>query len=75
VARDEARRRDRRWRGLLLAIPVAFVLRALIVGVSPVDPASILPAIGLTLAGAAAASLAPARRAARVDPNVALRDL
>jgi len=42
-------------------------------GLTPRDPATLLTAIGMLLAAAAAAATLPALRAARVDPNVALR--
>jgi ABC-type antimicrobial peptide transport system permease subunit len=41
--------------------------------VSPRDPAPYVLAAGVMLVVAAAASVVPAVRAARVDPNVALR--
>jgi ABC-type lipoprotein release transport system permease subunit len=42
-------------------------------GVNPADPATIAAAIGLLTAATLVASYAPARRASRVDPLVALR--
>jgi ABC-type lipoprotein release transport system permease subunit len=45
---------------------------ALLFGVSAVDPLTYVAAAG-PLAAAALASYVPARRAARVDPSVALR--
>jgi hypothetical protein len=59
--------------GVALAVAAAFALRAALYGVSPVDPLT-LGAVVLVLAVVALlASLLPARRAARVDPVVALR--
>ena len=42
-------------------------------GVSPRDPITLASVAGLMVLVAAAASLVPARRATRIDPNVALR--
>ena len=61
--------------GLTLAIPIAFALRALFIGISPVDALAITPAVGLLFIVAIAAAAVPARRAARVDPVSVLRDL
>ena len=61
--------------GLAIAVPLAFALRALFVGVSPVDPLAIAPAIALLVVVSVGAATIPARRAARVDPVVVLRDL
>ena len=59
--------------GLAGAVAVTRLLRAWLFGVSPLDPASFL-AIPLLLLGVAwLACWLPARRAARVDPIVALR--
>jgi ABC-type lipoprotein release transport system permease subunit len=49
------------------------VLRSLLFGVSPTDPALMAGAALLLLIVAAAAGYAPARRAAHVDPSEALR--
>jgi putative ABC transport system permease protein len=59
--------------GALASLAVSPVLRGLLFGVSPSDPVSILAAPAVLAAVAAAASLLPARRAARVDPSVSLR--
>jgi ABC-type antimicrobial peptide transport system permease subunit len=59
--------------GLAGALGTTRLLRNLLFGVSPFDPASFIGvALGLT-AIALAASYVPARRAARVDPVEALR--
>ncbi|MCG8469998.1 MAG: ADOP family duplicated permease, partial [Gemmatimonadetes bacterium] len=59
--------------GLVGATGLTHVLRSLLFGVDPLDPLT-LGAVAVALAGAAlVASLLPARRAARVDPMVALR--
>ncbi len=59
--------------GLVLAAGVGWLLRALLVGVDIVDVPSAGAAAVLLLAVLAAASWAPARRAATTDPATALR--
>ncbi len=63
--------------GLLLGAGGAFVLgrmmRSLLYGIGPNDPATWLAVVTVLAAVAAIASYVPARRAARVDPVVALR--
>jgi len=59
--------------GLPLALALAFVLSAVIYGIAPYDPVTMVGS-GLILLGVAvAAAWIPARRAARIDPMVALR--
>ena len=59
--------------GLPLALVVTHLLRAVLAGVSPGDPATFLAASAvLVLAGVAGCAI-PARRAVRVDPVVVLR--
>jgi predicted permease len=66
--------------GLFIGLGAAFMIRALLQSsfiqpISSLDPvAALVPVILLVLA-AAAACYVPARRAARVDPNVALREM
>jgi putative ABC transport system permease protein len=48
--------------------------RTLLFGLEPSDPATMAAAVGGLAMVAFAASLCPARRAARVDPMTALRD-
>jgi putative ABC transport system permease protein len=55
------------------SVAAARVLRSLLFQVTPGDPASVAAAGALLCAIALAAAAVPARRAARVDPNVALR--
>jgi putative ABC transport system permease protein len=59
--------------GLLALIPAVQALRAYLFGVSAADPMSIAGAVGLLGAAAFAAAYIPARRAAAVDPLVAIR--
>jgi ABC-type antimicrobial peptide transport system permease subunit len=48
-------------------------MRAILFGVEPADPATIVVAAALVLAMTLAGSLVPALRAVRVSPMVALR--
>jgi ABC-type lipoprotein release transport system permease subunit len=48
-------------------------LTGLLFEVQPADPAALAVALGLLVAGGAAACVAPAWRAARIDPAVSLR--
>jgi putative ABC transport system permease protein len=63
--------------GLALGAGGAFVLgrtmRSLLYGIGPSDPGTLLTVLGVLAGVAAMASYVPARRAARVDPVVALR--
>jgi ABC-type antimicrobial peptide transport system permease subunit len=59
--------------GLLLGLGVAKVSASLLYGVRPVDPASIAVTVVLLGAASLLAGYFPARRAAKVDPMVALR--
>ena len=63
--------------GLALGLPAAVfgarLLRALLYGISPTDPATIAAVAGMLVLVAVAAAYVPARRATRVDPVVALR--
>ena len=60
--------------GLAAALVLARSMSALVYGVSPTDPATFAGLSALVLAAAAAASYVPARRAARIDPAVSLRE-
>lgn len=59
--------------GVALAAPVATVLRSFLVGVSPLDRWSFLAAVAIFVLAAAAAVVAPARRALGADPLLMLR--
>jgi ABC-type antimicrobial peptide transport system permease subunit len=59
--------------GSVVAYGVAGVLRAILFETEPTDAATFLTIAGILMAVAAVASLAPARRASRVDPLIALR--
>jgi predicted permease len=59
--------------GLLLGLAAARLIGSLLYGVSPIDPVSIIVTVALLGAASLLASYIPARRAARVDPMVALR--
>jgi ABC-type antimicrobial peptide transport system permease subunit len=63
--------------GLSIGLPVALassrVLRRLLFGVEPSDPATFAVASVLLVVAALAASYLPARRAGRIDPSEALR--
>ena len=59
--------------GMAIALASGRVLRSLLYGVTPADPATLAGVALLLTAAALAASYLPARRALRVDPTVALR--
>ena len=59
--------------GTGLAVLAARVTRTLLYGLEPGDPLTLVLAVLLLSAVTAAAGYIPARRAARVDPMVALR--
>ena len=59
--------------GVLLAVASTRLLGSMLFGVSPVDPLTFAVVTVLPAAGALAACYLPARRAARVDPVIALR--
>ena len=60
--------------GLAGAAALTRVASSFLVGVSATDPITFAGVPALLLAVAIVASFVPARRASRVDPNVALRD-
>ncbi len=59
--------------GVFIALVLTRLLRGLLHGVTPGDPATFVTVAGALIAVALAASLAPAWRAMRVDPVVALK--
>jgi ABC-type antimicrobial peptide transport system permease subunit len=59
--------------GVVLSLGVARLLSSQLWGVSPHDPAIFALVVAMLAAAGLAACLIPARRAARVDPMVALR--
>ena len=59
--------------GLAGGLGATRLLRSMMYGISPFDPAAYIAVFVLLIAAAAAASAIPARRAARVDPLTALR--
>ncbi len=60
--------------GVAIAIVIGRAMSALLFGLSPADPQTILAAVGLGLLTAVAGCLRPALRAARIDPMTALRE-
>jgi putative ABC transport system permease protein len=63
--------------GIAVALPLSVAMTRLVrselFGVSPFDPLTLLGCVGLTVAMVLAAAALPARRAATVEPTVALR--
>jgi hypothetical protein len=59
--------------GLALTLPLTYTLRALFIGISPVDPMAFIPMIAVLAIVSVLASIVPARRAASIDPVAAIR--
>jgi ABC-type antimicrobial peptide transport system permease subunit len=60
--------------GALLGAGLARLLRGLLLGLSPLDPTALAWLVATVASLVTVASLFPARRAAAIDPAVALRD-
>ena len=60
--------------GLLLAVPLAFLARSVLLGVAPLDPWALGGGGGLLLVAALIAAVVPARRLKRAEPMEVLRD-
>jgi ABC-type antimicrobial peptide transport system permease subunit len=60
--------------GLMAALVLTRLMASMLIGVRPADPATYATMAALFLLIAAAACWLPARRAARLDPVVALRE-
>jgi putative ABC transport system permease protein len=59
--------------GLLGAFALTRTMQSLLFGIAPTDPVTFIAVAGMLTFVAIVASYLPARRATRVDPNVALR--
>jgi ABC-type antimicrobial peptide transport system permease subunit len=63
--------------GLAIGVPVAFgaskLVASFLFGMKPNDPLALGAAVAILLSAAVLAGYAPARRASRIDPMVALR--
>jgi ABC-type antimicrobial peptide transport system permease subunit len=63
--------------GLAAGVPVAFgaskLVASFLFGTKPNDPLALGAAVAILLSAAVLAGYAPARRASRIDPMVALR--
>ena len=59
--------------GLALSYILAGLVRGLLFGVEPTDPATLAAGAGVLVVCALSAAYLPARRAATVDPTVSLR--
>jgi ABC-type antimicrobial peptide transport system permease subunit len=63
--------------GLVVGLAVSFALtelvRSLLFGVEPTDPATLAGGAGVIVAAALAAAYIPARRATQIEPVTALR--
>ncbi len=59
--------------GGLAGVGIAYLVRGLLIGVQPLDPATFIAVAGVLGAAVVAATVVPARRAAAVHPMEALR--
>jgi ABC-type antimicrobial peptide transport system permease subunit len=60
--------------GAVLSLFAARAAAALLYGLKPDDPLTLVASAAILAAAAAAASFLPAQRAARLDPMIALRE-
>jgi putative ABC transport system permease protein len=58
--------------GMVVALPVAWTLRGVLLDVAPFDPLVFATVLGVLLGAAGLGCLGPALRATRVDPQAAL---
>ena len=61
--------------GIALAVPIATVMRATLLGLPALDPLSLLGSLGILALATLAATVPPVLRATRIDPVHALREL
>ncbi len=61
--------------GVAVAVPIATVLQAALLGLSSLDPLSLLGSLGVLALVTLMAIVPPVLRAARIDPVHALREL
>jgi ABC-type antimicrobial peptide transport system permease subunit len=60
--------------GLALAVALSGAVRSMLYGVSPTDPITLVSVLGVALGAGLLGCLAPASRATRIEPVVALRE-
>ena len=60
--------------GLVAALMLTRAMKTMLVGIKPTDPVTFVAMVALFLAIAVVATWMPARRAAALDPSIALRD-
>jgi ABC-type antimicrobial peptide transport system permease subunit len=59
--------------GIIGALATARLMRSLLFGVSPTDPATLLLSLLVLIASAAVVAIGPSRSIARIDPTLTLR--
>ena len=59
--------------GVVAALALSWVMAGFLHGITPTDPPTFAAVLALVAIAAAAATYIPARRAARIDPVVAVR--
>jgi ABC-type antimicrobial peptide transport system permease subunit len=60
--------------GIVVALAAGFAIRGLLYGVVAYDPTTLTGTVAILAAAAAIAAIAPAWRAARVEPRTALEE-